>query len=160
ITIDAIAGQAYPFPLVASRVQPQTDLSRAPLAQAMFLLHHAVRRDEIDLARFALGTSGDEVAFGDLTLQSIALERRFAQFDLALVMDETPHGLRGSLEYNADLFDAPTIASLAESLREIATAAAAHPDRRLADLPLLSTDRRDVIVQTWNATRTDYRRRD
>jgi hypothetical protein len=44
-------------------------------------------------------------------------------------------GLTGPLEYNADIFDAPTIGRLLELFYRLLDAVTADPDVRISDLP-------------------------
>jgi len=71
---------------------PERNLSHNPLFQVMFVLQNA------PMGRLEL--PGDHNS----------LERKLGRkFDLTLSMEETESGLRGSWEYNTDLFDATTI---------------------------------------------------
>ena len=65
--------------------------------------------NEAGITSLALGEAGVRIQIGELELESMSLEQRAAQFDLSLVMTEIDGGLRGSLEYNTDLFEGPTI---------------------------------------------------
>jgi amino acid adenylation domain-containing protein len=154
--VDALAHQAYPFPLVSRLLQPEPDLSRPPLAQAMFLLHHAVDRNHADVARFALGTDGGSAPLADLTIEPIALNRCFVQFDLGLVMAESGHGLEGAVEYNTDLFERGTVRRFIEAFIATLEAIAARPDTAVSRWPLVPPSRRHVVVHEWNDTRTRF----
>jgi len=56
----------------------------------------------------------------------------WARFDLTLSMEETESGLRGSWEYNTDLFDATTIRRMVE-FSDIAGGIVANPQQHLAN---------------------------
>jgi len=75
-------------------LQPERNLSHNPLFQVMFVLQNA------PMGRLELP---------GVTITPLELESLGAKFDLTLSMEETESGLRGSWEYNTDLFDATTI---------------------------------------------------
>ncbi|HLF29285.1 MAG TPA: amino acid adenylation domain-containing protein, partial [Anaerolineae bacterium] len=141
-TLGAYAHQDLPFELLVEELRPERDLSRSPIFQVMFVFQN---------------TPKTSVELSGLTLSPLEVDRGTAQFDLTLVMDETDHGLAGALEYNTDLFEAATIARLIAHFQIVLEAIAADPDRRIAQLPLLTdAERRQVLVE-WNATQVEYR---
>ena len=58
--------------------------------------------------------------------------------------------------YNTDLFDEATVERMADHLRTMLEAAAADPDRRLSDLPILTESERHRLIVEWNDTSADY----
>src|SRR5262249_845578 len=62
----------------------------------------------------------------------------------------------GSLEYNIDLFDATTILRLRAHLLTLLASVTTDPQRRLADLPLLTAREQQQVIAEWNDTRTVY----
>ena len=68
-----------------------------------------------------------------------------AHFDLTLQISETEDGrTEATLIYNTDLFDAATITRMLRHFRILLEAAAADPDRRLSDLPLLNPEQSGI----------------
>ena len=155
-TLEALEHQDYPFSLLVERLQPERHPSRSPLFQHMFVWQKASLLAEEGLSAFALGAAGARLQLGDLLIQSLALERRIAQFDLTLFMTDLNEGIGASFEYNTDLFEAPTIKRLARQLQTIFRAMVAAPDQPVALLPLLDhDDQRQLLVQ-WNDTKREY----
>ena len=105
---DGLEHQDYPFTLLVERLQPARDPSRSPLFQVLFTFQKAQRLDKEGLTPFALREHGPRLDLGGFPLESVALEQRTAQFDLAMTTAETERGLAASLEYNTDLFDRET----------------------------------------------------
>ena len=153
---DAFAHQDYPFPLLVERLQPNRDPSRSPIFQVLFTLQKVPLLDSPELAAFAVGADGARISLGGLELESVALEQRSAQFDLALAAAETPQGLVFSMQYNSDLFDAATVARMLGHLRILLEHSVDQPDQRVSRLPLLPGDERDQILRGWNATQAAY----
>ena len=93
---------------------------------------------------------------GGLDLETIALETRSSEFDLALVMAELGDALAGSLQYNADLFDAPTIKRMVGHLQVLIESIIANPDRNISRLGLLTPAESEYLLVELNYTRVIY----
>ncbi len=154
--LEAFAFQEYPFAHLVERLQPERDPGRPPLFQVMFALQKAHLADGEGLSAFALGEEGARVTSGGLTLESVALGRRAAQFDLTLAMAEVRGELRASLEYSTDLFDDATIRRMAAHLQTLLEGIASNPDERLSRLPLLTPAEREQLLVRWCRNGRDY----
>ncbi|HEX5708019.1 MAG TPA: amino acid adenylation domain-containing protein, partial [Pyrinomonadaceae bacterium] len=154
--LEAYRHQAYPFALLVQRLQPERDASRSPLFQAMFVLQQAHLLKEEGIAALALGEAGARVRLDDLTLESVALTQRVAQFDLRLSMTEAGDALPASFEYNTDLFDAATIERMAGHFETLLRGVVADPHTRLSALPILTAGEERRLLVEWNDTRVDY----
>jgi amino acid adenylation domain-containing protein len=153
----ALAHQAYPFPLLTQRLQPDRDPSRSPLFQAMFILQQAPLRDLAGLNAFALGHPGARIDLGGLPCESIVVEHEVALFDLTLMLAEDDDRLLGGLQYNSDLFDAARIERMAGHFERLLEQIAADPERRISQLALLTpAEQRQLAV--WNDTSVPYGR--
>jgi amino acid adenylation domain-containing protein len=146
---EALAAQQVPFPRLVELVQPVRDPARSPLFQTLFVLQQAPRSDE--LASFVLGAGA--LRAGELTLTPRPPAATGAQVDLTVEVVADGPGLRAGLLYNADLWDADTIARLAGHWASLLRQAVRGPGRRLADLPLLSEAERHRLLVDWNAER-------
>lgn len=154
--LDALAHQDFPFTLLVEQLQPLRDASRSPLFQVMFVLQKAYLPEREGLASLALGEKGSRIKIGELELESLALEQRVAQFDLTLMMAEVDGALSASWQYNTDLFDAATIARMAEHFQTLLEGAIANPQRCISTLPLLTDAERHQLLVSWNDTQADY----
>ncbi|HEX8150919.1 MAG TPA: amino acid adenylation domain-containing protein, partial [Pyrinomonadaceae bacterium] len=150
--LEAFEHQDYPFAALVEALQPQRDLSRSPLFQVMFALQKTGSSHEEALASFALGEEGARLTFGDLTFESLAVERCVAQFDLLLMMAETEGALSASLQYSTDLFDAAAADRMVENFRTLLEGVAADPDRTISGLPLLHREEEHNLLVGWNET--------
>jgi amino acid adenylation domain-containing protein len=144
--------ESYPFALLVERLQPERNVSHSPLFQVMLAFQQAPVLHEAGLVQFALGEEGAKIELGGLQLESVALKSRTAQFDLTLNLIETAGVLKGSIEYNSDLFEAATIARMAEHFQNLLAGIAADAGQRIAELPLLSVDEQRQLVSDWNDT--------
>ncbi len=142
-----------PFPLLAERLRPARDPARSPVFQALFVLQQGRPQDPPGLAPFALGQEGARIELGGLELESVRLEERRSQLDLALhVAEDGRGGLHISLELNSDLFDGATAERMLGHFRSLLAAAAAAPDASIWSLPLLAPAERRQVLEEWNAT--------
>src|SRR5436305_7820180 len=94
--------------------------------------------------------------FPGLTAEFLAVDSGAAKLDLALSWLVVDGALLGSLEYRPDLFDRPSVQRMAGHLDILLRAALAAPERRLADLPLLTAPEAQQLRE-WNATGEDLR---
>lgn len=141
--LGAYAHQDLPFEKLVQEIRPERSLSQNPLFQVLFSLQNAPRQ--------AFELPG-------LELKLLESSSSTAKFDLSLFLVETPEGLRGRLEYNTDLFEAPTIERMLGHYQILLDAVVDDPALRVADLPLLTSLERQQLLVDWNATAFEYPR--
>jgi amino acid adenylation domain-containing protein/non-ribosomal peptide synthase protein (TIGR01720 family) len=135
--LDAWAHQDLPFERLVDELHPERDRSRTPVFQVAFVMQNVPTADTL-LPGLAVAVQG-------------GVERRTAKFDLTLELAPEGDGLRASIEYATDLFDAATVARLAEHFGLLLDAALAAPDAPVADLPL-ATEAERAQLAAWNDT--------
>jgi len=139
--LEAIEHSTYPFPLLVKALQPQRDLSYAPLFQVMLDFQPV---DSLPLKQ----------SITDLTVSALELAQMEGQFDLTLNISEGEQ-LSGRLNYNLDLFNASTISRMAKHFEVLLSAIVDNPTQSISRLPML-TEPEIQQLQTWNDTITDY----
>ncbi|HVG17980.1 MAG TPA: amino acid adenylation domain-containing protein, partial [Blastocatellia bacterium] len=154
--IEALDHSRYPFPLLVKQLQLERDPGRSPIFQVFFVLQKSQSVNEAGITSLALGEAGVRIKIGELELESMSLGQRVAQFDLSLVMTEIGGELRGSLEYNTDLFEGPTIERMAAHFQTLVKEIIASPDERESRLQMLTDAERETILVNWNETAADY----
>jgi aspartate racemase len=136
-TTAALAHQDVPFELLVKELQPPRHPDRSPFFDVMFLLQN--------VPRAALAWPGVDVEAHNLAAPS-------AKLDLVMTMQQTSEGLRALLEYDAELFEATTMARLLCHFSNLLDSVAQYPERRVDELPLLSHDeRRELIANASTA---------
>ncbi|WP_354644170.1 amino acid adenylation domain-containing protein [Kitasatospora camelliae] len=124
--LGAFADQDCPFDLVVAELRPERDASRTPVFQTMF--------QTFEDAEGAL-------ALGTLEVRPFPVAAAPALTDLSLVLRARPGGdWQGEFEYATALFDAATVARMADHLVRLLDALAAEPDRPIAAHPLLTEE--------------------
>lgn len=74
-----------------------------------------------------------------LTLCPLEVDSGTARFDITLDLWDSTEGLRGWIEYDTELFEAATISRLDDHWQTLLKGVVQAPQRRLAELPLLTT---------------------
>ena len=123
--LDALDHQDVPFEDLLAALGVERDPARTPLFQTMAILHS---QDE--------DAAGD--TFADLGFAFFDAGYRQAKFDLMLEAWRDEDGLSLLLDYDAELFDASTVATLAQRFVVLLGAIVAQPSRPVADLPILT----------------------
>jgi amino acid adenylation domain-containing protein/non-ribosomal peptide synthase protein (TIGR01720 family) len=134
--LGAFAHQELPFQRLVEALRPVRDPRFHPLYQVMFALQDIA----VPLRELAPG----------LELELLDVHPGGAQVDLTLVAGEAADGLVASWEHSRDLFDETRIARLAGHFATLLAAAAAAPDLRLSELPLLGAGECWQLLGEWN----------
>ena len=141
--VGAYSHRELPFEKLVGAMQLERDMSRTALIQVSFSLRN---------------TPPPEIHLPGLRASSLDTDTGTAKFDLTWYLADLEPALSGRLEYNTALYEAPTIERMLGHYLSILEAAAARPDQRLGDLPLLSAAERRTLLDDFNATRVDYPR--
>ena len=147
VTVDAYSNQELPFERLVEELQPDRSLSHQPIVQAVFTLLSTMTQAGPASAPAAAPEAPEEGS-----TQAATPVPSTAKFDLTLSLAESGNGLWGAVEYNVDLFDAPTVAHFVERLRLVLSAMAADPSQPVATLPLLTDAERQLILTYCNPT--------
>jgi amino acid adenylation domain-containing protein len=141
VTLEAYANQDLPFEKLVDELQPERDLSRHPLVQ-------------VGLTHFNDPLSALEMP--GLTLTPVDVHNGTAKLDLLLLLTETPEGINGCLEYNADLYEPETAARMVDHFCVLLESVALDPDKSVWALPMLTAAEKDRVLRAWNETEAPY----
>jgi non-ribosomal peptide synthetase component F len=119
LALGAYANQHVPFDRLVEALRPPRDPRYNPLFQVMFVLENA-----------PLPT----LELPGLKLHVLEVDDGGSPFDLSVLLSESGGRLGGVLRYNTALFEAGTIARLAEDYETVLSAAIARPDATLEEL--------------------------
>ena len=143
VCLGAYAHQDVSFERLVQELAPGRDRSRSPLFQVLVSLQNA---------------PVEQVQLTGLAQRGVGIDTGTSKYDLTLMLGEGPRGLRVSLEYASDLFDAATIQRMLGHFRTLLEGALASPDAPLWQLPLLGNEERRTLLVSWNDTAADYPR--
>ena len=138
----AYAHQDLPFEKLVEELEPERQLSHAPLFQVMFVLQNA---------------PVPELVLPGLRLAPLAARSGTSKFDLSLYLWEGGPELAGHFEYNTDLFEPATIARLADHFVRLLEGVIAGPELRVSELPLLAPAERHLLLVEAGDTAPSFR---
>ena len=141
VCLGAYAHQEVPFEKLVEELNPERELSHAPIFQVMLTLHN-----------MPIGT----LEMADLTFSSVEIPVQGAKYDLTIRLVEVGGALNCSVEYNADLFEEQTIERFTRHYQRLLEAVIAEPQQPVALLPLLDEAERRQLLYDWNCTAADY----
>ncbi len=143
------AHQELPLEKLVEELQIDKNQNFSPLHQVMF----SFQENSVSAQEFS-NLMLEPIP--ELVLESMGSSNVIANFDLALELRETPEGIKGCFEYNADLFDEATISRMAGHLQILMEGIVANPEQRISELPLLTEPERHQILVEWNDTKVNY----
>ena len=134
--LEAYAHQDLPFEKLVEALQPVRDPSRHPLFQVMFQLDHA--------------DSTNELTLQNLEVVPLTPVTQTAKFDLSLRLVLTEETLEGTVTFNTELFEPPTVQRFAAHYHMLLKSLVADPTQTVSRLPLLSDAERHQFLVEWN----------
>jgi hypothetical protein len=142
--LDAYDHQDVTFGRVLQGLPIARDPSRLPLISVIFNIDQAL--------------SGEAHALPGLTMDLVSNPRRHETFELFVnAVDCGVAGMRLECQYNADLFNAATIARWLAGYELLLRGAIADMKQPVGRLPILTDDDRRALA-AWNQTETPYPR--
>ncbi len=142
VALEAHANQDLPFEKLVELLQPERELSYAPIFQVMFDLQEE--------PRWKLPVRSLEV------IPEVVFSSRTASFDLTLSVRQAEQGLDAMFEYDTDLFDEASIEALAQRYQTLLEAIVLDAGQPLSQLPLVDPGARRRQVHAWNTAQRDY----
>jgi amino acid adenylation domain-containing protein/FkbM family methyltransferase len=138
--LGAYTHQDAPFEKLVEEINPNRDLSRSPLFQALMALQNNER--------------------ASLSLKGLKLDRvnegaRVAKYDLTLNLTEEDDGISGGLNYSRDLFEESTAQRMAGHLEKVVREIARNAEQRVKDIELISEEEKRQIVHMGARSKID-----
>ncbi|HTI25432.1 MAG TPA: condensation domain-containing protein, partial [Kutzneria sp.] len=129
-SLDAYAHQDVPFERLVEALNPTRSLAYHPLFQTMLAWQNNAVAD---------------VTLPGLTVEEEPFDTGTSRADLVFFVGDQG-GIRGTAEYNSDVFDRADVEAILARLRELLRAAVADPDARIGDIDLLTENERARLV--------------
>ncbi len=133
--------QELDFGQLLEALNTPRNTSHAPLFQVMLAVQNVPSAD---------------LKLPGLTVETIALANKSAQFDLTLFVEESGASLRMAFEYNSDLFEPDSVARLSGHLQILLAGACQHPESAVSRLPLLNDDEYRQSTLDWSGRDAAY----
>jgi amino acid adenylation domain-containing protein len=141
-TLEAYAHQELPFERLVEELVPERDLSHNPLFQVLFAMESAQRLTALQLP--------------GLTVEPLEAHSGTSKFDLTLFATDAESTLELAFEYDTGLFNPETIEQMAEHFKTLLAGIVNEPNRRISELPLLTSEECRRLLIAWNDTDADY----
>lgn len=151
VALGAYAHQDLPFEKLVEELHPERNLNQNPLFQVVFALQNAPI---------------EQLELPGLTLSPQQFDTQTTRFDLEFHLWErtqnnglwvdSSEGISGFVIYSTDLFDEATIRRMLEHFQKLLEGIVAHPEQRIANLPLLTKTELHQLLVEWNNTQADY----
>jgi len=131
-TLGAYDHQQVPFEKVVDAVVKERVAGISPLFQVMLVLNNTP-----DLPVLRLG---------ELSLKAEGQEFNSTKFDLTFFIKESKSGIKGSVQYNTDLYSPERISRMIAHFRELLISAMANPETAIGKLEMLSAAEQETIT--------------
>jgi non-ribosomal peptide synthetase component F len=138
--LDLYTHRSPPFDQVVSRVRPERNASYSPLVQV--IINWRDRNQQLSF----IGMDG-------LKVESLLAETETSKFDLTLILTDAGDDIWLEMEYNTDIFDDARIVRMVGHYQTLLEAVADDPDRRLAELPMLTDTEHQQLLCNSEARR-------
>jgi len=134
--LDLLAHQETPFDRIVEAVCEDRDQSRHPLFDVVFNFHNVPPASPWN---------------GDLRAELEEIRVGVARHDLTLTLRPSPGGgMCCEFEYSRELFEAATIARLADQFLRLLESIAGDPACPIAKLPMIDAAERQLILEQWS----------
>ena len=120
VALAAYSHQELPFEKLVEALRPERSLTQTPLFQVMFVMH---------------GKPRTRPFLSKVKSRSPGAGTGTAKFDLTLAGQETASGLRLSMRYTTDLFEAATIARMLGHFQKLLEGVVVNPTARSPSCP-------------------------
>lgn len=139
--LEAYAHQDIPFEKLVEELNPRRNLSITPLFQVMFQLQNAPM---------------PPAHISGLIITPIQIDTGFSQVDLSLTMWEEQGIIKGTFEYNTDLFAPPTIKRMIGHFKVLLDGIIDNVNQKISHLSILTEAENHQLLMEWNNTTCDY----
>jgi amino acid adenylation domain-containing protein len=141
--LEAYGKEELPFERLVEALQPVRSQARHPLVQVMLTLQN---------------TPHAALRFPGLSTRTEVVEFKSAKFDLGIGLEEILDadgdalGLEGEIEFNQDIFNTATIASIASRLVALLSQTVNEPHKLLHELEIISAAEKRFLIEECNKT--------
>lgn len=136
MVFSANANQDFPFEMIVEGLQPKRDASYNPMFQVGFTFQEPPMEINLEACQ----------------VKSQKLHNQSAKFDMLAWLWEGDDGIRGTLEYNSEIFEYATLESFAGHFQILLENAVNNPDAPISELNILSDAEYEKVTKKWNQT--------
>ena len=139
--LSAYSHQGVPFERLVERLNPERDLSRTPLFQAMFTYQDVTSRS---------------YRLGDVAIRKMQIDTIESPTDIHLFAEVTRDNIICGFDYCKSLFSDDTMKRFSDNFHVLLTNIAASPEESIARLPIVTENETLRIINEFNVTDVEY----
>jgi amino acid adenylation domain-containing protein/FkbM family methyltransferase len=144
VCLGAYGHQDVPFEKLVEELEPEREMGRTPLFQTMMVMQNAPE---------------ERMEMSGVAMREEASDGEVAKFDVLMTVVEMGGGLRGAVQYAAEMYSEARMGRMVRHLEEILREVGRGGGReRIGELGLMGEGEREQILVQWNQTATDYPR--
>ncbi|WP_255255212.1 non-ribosomal peptide synthetase [Bacillus pseudomycoides] len=133
--LESFEHQEYPFEKLYEKISFESDSSRNPIFDTMFVLQN---------------NEMPEYMLGDLKLEMLDIKNKISKFDLTLSVEELTEEYKLSWEYCVELFKNSTISRYSEQYIEIIKELIIYPSKKLKDINITNKKELELLEKVFN----------
>jgi len=141
-TLSAYQHQDLPFEQLVDHLEIPRALNHNPVFQVLFVLQNASHETSLELA--------------ELKTEPIPFNDSISKFDLTISAYEYEEGIRISIDYLKDIFEASTVKRFAHHFENLIAEILKDPNQLIDEIPILTQEETQRILIEWNDTKTEY----
>jgi amino acid adenylation domain-containing protein len=130
----ALEHQEFPFASLVRELKVARDPGVNPIFQVVFAMERPAEIDSHGFAATLLNVDGAAITIREFDIESLALDRNRAQFDLTFVVEEHADEIFGVVDYDADLWNSETVGRFADLYASILGSLAQSTEQPIARL--------------------------
>ncbi len=131
IFVETLNHQDVPFEKLVDELNIERSLSHSPLFQVMFVFNNSpLSKIEIE----------------ELSIEPMALDLGAAKFDITFVLTKRGNRIRGSLEYDTDLFRKETIERMISHFQGILEVVVKNSNKKIQEIDLLTPIEKQTLL--------------
>ena len=147
----AMSHQDYPLGRLQDALLGERQGEASGLFRVLFLFYGTLLGDG-GFGAFALNVDGVPGTLGGLAIETLAIPREIALYDLTFALSAAGDELVLAVKYSADRFERATVRRLAGHYETLLRGIAEGAERPVGELPLLTPAERRRLLEEWNAT--------
>jgi amino acid adenylation domain-containing protein/thioester reductase-like protein len=140
-TLEAYSHQDIPFEKLVEDLNPRRSMSHSPFFQLAFVLHNAPMPD---------------VELPELTIAPMTVHSRTSKYDLLLAMEENEQHLKGTIEYNTDMYDEDFVGQLMSHFQTLLHEIVERPELKISQLSLLAPVESLKLLDQWQQRQAHF----
>ncbi|MCP5064554.1 MAG: AMP-binding protein, partial [Ignavibacteriae bacterium] len=134
--LEAFEHQDLPFEMLVDEIQPDRNMSYAPLFQVMLILQN----NPVSTTKLS-----------EIELSMLDVDMGTATSDITYSISTGKNGASCSIEYNTDLFDKDTILRMFEDYNTLLKQIVHNPGMKISSYETIDQSKKNKILYDWNS---------